>query len=63
MKWDDPVGLGDVSDCCLGASGEVSDEGAYCVKGSPCAREIVGIEVCVDGGGGDVGVQVGEVLD
>ena len=63
MEWDDPVSLSNVSDCCLGALGKVSDEGAYCAKGSPCAREIVGIEVCIDGGGGEVGVRVGEVLN
>ena len=48
MERDDPIGFRDVSDGCLRSLGEVPDEGAYRVEGSPSTWEIVRVEVRVD---------------
>ena len=45
------VGLGNVADCCLGSRREVEDSEADRGERTPSAREGVGVNGAVDGGG------------
>jgi hypothetical protein len=63
VQGNDAICLCDVSDYGLGSGGKILNQSAYSVESAPCAREVVGLEVCIDGGCWGVHVQVGEVLD
>ena len=63
-EGDGVVGFADIPDCALRARGESPDEGGDDWECAPCAGEIIGADVAVDGGDlatGGKGVR--EILD
>jgi hypothetical protein len=63
MQVNDSVCFCNVTNGGLRTRGKVSDECADGAEGAPSAREVVGLQVGIDGEGGFVRVGEREVLD